>query len=704
MITCPKCNRELSDDVKFCNGCGCPVPETTFCPNCGEQAIAGFAFCRKCGAPIAEAPVAEPPAAADEKKKKFPKKAIIFGGIGVAAVAVLVIVIALILGGKAKNNYFLYLKENELFFTDLKKNGEPHQLTSELLSDTDISTDELIYSSVQIGRCTYMSKDGKYIFFPDKLGDSKTGFSLYYKEVSDLDEKAVKIDSDIRVYAVNDSATLVTYRKGSEGELYRYNIRKGSKEKLASEVANFAVSEDGRTVIYINFENSIYVRYDGDKKEKLASEVSVPLYITEDLSAVYYMKDGSLYKQVVGGDKEKISSDVCKVLGIYESGEVYYLTERSEKIGISDYVIDDMKDADASVTEPGYPMYPEEPSYPYWEDYDTDEEYNAAYDEYEAAYDAWEAECERLEAEYNAAVEAYRAKLLRDELRKDLNEITLSKTAYSLCFYDGSGSSVVTDAYYRKLEQAEDAPVLFYSAYKPTEPEKVKLSELENAKEVEGAVSDAMFSSYEKYIAVGGNATVFEEKKEADELYININSSGTAIYYIDNIQNGKDFGELYCIKVSDGVPGTAELYDSDVCVNGCFFLSDTEFVYYKDMNDDKGELYINGNHIDSDVGAYRVGSVSDGGKTVYYTDWDDDKNYGTLKIYDGKESVKISDDVHGIVITPEGSILYLYDYSDKHSTGELYEWFDGKTRKIDDDVTCLLVFFEYDYRGLIYGE
>lgn len=28
MITCPKCNKELSDDTKFCDGCGAQIFET----------------------------------------------------------------------------------------------------------------------------------------------------------------------------------------------------------------------------------------------------------------------------------------------------------------------------------------------------------------------------------------------------------------------------------------------------------------------------------------------------------------------------------------------------------------------------------------------------------------------------------------------------------------------------------------------------
>lgn len=95
MIKCPKCNKELSNDTKFCDGCGAQIFETIFCPNCGKQTSTEFAFCQSCGVSITEAPAEEKPVAAPVEKKKFPKKAIMFGGIGVAVVAVLILVISL---------------------------------------------------------------------------------------------------------------------------------------------------------------------------------------------------------------------------------------------------------------------------------------------------------------------------------------------------------------------------------------------------------------------------------------------------------------------------------------------------------------------------------------------------------------------------------------------------------------------------------
>jgi len=70
-----------------------------------------------------------------------------------------------------------------------------------------------------------------------------------------------------------------------------------------------------------------------------------------------------------------------------------------------------------------------------------------------------------------------------------------------------------------------------------------------------------------------------------------------------------------------------------------------------------------------------------------------------LKIYDGKETTKIAEDVNTFTVAPDGQILYLYDYSINYSKGELYEWYKGKTRKIDDDVACIIPVIDDDYKG-----
>lgn len=715
MIVCPKCNRQLEDGTKFCDSCGAQIVETIFCPNCGKQTSTEFAFCQNCGASITEKSAEDQPATSPAKKKKLPKKAILIGGIGVVVIAVLITAFSLLFrsGGKSEENYALYLKDKEIFFTDLKKDSAAWQLTSRLIDGGSISNEELAEAGSILGLYTYMSDNGKYLFFPDKIGDHDGGFSLYYKEVDNPDADAVKIDSGVQAYSVNTDATIVTYLKGEEGGLYQYKIAEDVKDKITSDVKNFAVSDKGDKIVYINSEHSIYLKNADKEKEKIASDVSSLEYVSEDLTTVYYIKEDALYKQVDGEDKVKIASDVYDVIKIYESGEIYYSTSETETISLMSYVTDDMKDADASITEPTYPNYPNSPSSPSWWDYDTYEEYEAAYAAYEAAYEEWEETCDRLETEYYEVRDAYLAKLSRDEMRDRLEEATLENTSYSLYFFDGAEKKLISNSfiggyyyyndtyYYSDYTVASDAPVIIYAAFNQSDIGKVKFSEIESIYEIEVLVKAALFSSNERYIAVKSTDTIIEQEKEAREF--RINDSGTVVYYIDDIPDEKGNGELYCISISDDTAGKPEVYDNDVYTGYCYFVSDSEFVYFKDYKDGKGELYINKNRIDFDVKAGSVKFYAKLSKVVYFIDWNSEKEYGTLKVYDGKESVKIADDVHNCSATLDGRILYLCDYSLNYYKGDLYEWAKGETRKLDDDVACVLPILDGRYRGLAYG-
>lgn len=55
-----------------------------------------------------------------------------------------------------------------------------------------------------------------------------------------------------------------------------------------------------------------------------------------------------------------------------------------KNVNLSDYVIDDMAEADQALTEPEYPNYPD------YSDYDSDEEYDEAVEAYEDAWDEYD--------------------------------------------------------------------------------------------------------------------------------------------------------------------------------------------------------------------------------------------------------------------------------------------------------------------------
>ena len=669
MLICPKCKKQLEDGTTFCDGCGTKLPETIFCPNCGKQTSTEFDFCQSCGASVTEKSAVKKTDLL-KKLKSIPKKWL---AISTGALAVIILVISLItiFAGGSGLNYTLYLKDDEIFFNDFSDNS--WQITTRFFNDSDEISDSYMddYASSISQYCT-LSDDGKILFFPDKIDDNSEGISLYYRFLNKPEADAIKISSDITSYSVNKKATVVTYKKGEDGVLYQYNIKKDSTEKISSDVTSYRVSEDGKTIYYLNTEDGLYVQYIGKDREKLDSDVEKISYVTEDSNTIYYVKEGSLYRKNGSKDKEKIASDVSSVLKIYETGEVYFLKSEEGESSLLNYVYDDMKDTDASM------IMPQEPSAPSWGYYDTTAEYEAAYSQYESDY-----------TDYLNAYDAYRNKLVRDELREQLSGRTLEQSNAQLCYYNGKEVVTVTDGYSDYTTYASLSPVIIFKVFNQASFEKVKLSEIVSIYDIEELVEAALYSSSEQYIAIGAEITLLEQTGSKS---FRITAEGDVVYYIDDIPEGKEYGDLYQIKISKGKVGDAELYDSDVSTSSMYFVAEDQLMYFKDVNNDdyRGELYINKTKIDYDVRLYTVSYIEETKTVVYFTDWNDEKDYGTLKAYVKDKSTKISDDVHSYELSSNGDILYLYDYSTTYYKGDLYVYKKGKTNKIDTDVVAIL--------------
>lgn len=707
MSTCPKCNKQLEEGTKYCDTCGAQIFETIFCPNCGEQTSSEFAFCQKCGAAITEE--AESPVDASKVtkgKRRFlqgiPKKLLMFGGIGIIALVIAVVAVFKLSDGGSKDSYGLYLKDGEIVYTDYSENGA-FEITSRLVNGETISSSELAGERALLGSFIAFSDDGKRIFYPDRIEDNSNGITLYCRDINKPEKEPIKIDSEVTKYAINGDGTKVVYEKGAEGVLYIHDLTE--KKKIASGVLFFAVSEDFSKIGYQDDENNFYIWYADKEAVKVASNVSSMQYMSPDFSTIYYVKDGGLYKQVEGNEEaEKIASDVSRVISILNSGEVYYTKAESTEVTLMDYVEDDMASSDADVTKPESPDYPEAPDYPYWRwDYDSDEEYEAAKAQYEIDYEEYQTICDQMREEYNTAYAAYEAKHDRDILRENLQDQKTESTEYTLYYYNGSEETVITDALVDEWEvtYVRTKPVMVISVYNQSDIQKVKLSEISSYDEVSDLVDAALYSSSEKYVVVGSTMSILEQ---TDAKNIRLSSDGNIIYYLDDVSEG-GVGDIYKATISDGQVGKPEMYDSDVSNSDVTITEDDSLVYYKNVDNEayKGDLFINGQEIDYDVALWNITFWDDA--VLYYTDWNAEKSYGTLKMYKDGTNTKIADDVSDVEITNNDDIVYLYDYSVKYYTGTLYLYNNGKPKKIDDDVVAIIAISDSAIRGgYYYGE
>lgn len=669
MVTCPKCGKKLEDGSKFCDDCGAKIVETIFCPNCGARTSTEFAFCQECGAAIGGDAGKE--SGGQDQKKAPPKKALLIGGAVVAVVAVIAIVMSLMGGGgKSGKNYAFYLKDGEINYTDFSKGG-PREVSERLLNGDSVEGE--VYASMEYSLNNMIAVRGDTVFYPDRSDLAGYGYldrvSLYYKDLRKADAEGTKIDSDIVRYKVNGAGTLVTYMKGAEGVLYQHNLK--DKTKIASDVSDFWVSDDGKTVAYLDIDSSLYL-WNGEK-EKLATDIGMIYHVSKDLSTFYYTREGALYVQKAGADREKIANDVTTAF-IYESGEVYYVVARSEQVKLSEYINDPDAAGDAAMTRPAEPQYPN-----YWDYLGDEAGYQAALAQYNSEY-----------AAYQAAYELYRAKENRDRIRERLADTTVDNDVASLFYYDGTSSVMVTESMAGPASMASNAAVAVVQIYEQSDVTKINLSDVSNISDMQNMVQEALYSAVSYYVAVGTELTQLEQEK-AFSFYCC--EDGSKIAFLDEMSSDNDYGELYVVNIDkNGKVGSPERYDSDVNPYTVIFLSDGSLRYFKDVDHEnsKGDLYLNKSQVDYDVYLYNLTYHSDSSTIYYYSDWSYDRSEGTLKFYNGKETTKVADDVHAMGFTANDQLLYLNDFSSRSCKGTLYLYNSKGAEKIDDDVSCIL--------------
>lgn len=679
MLTCPKCGNPLDARAKFCSACGAPVPVEAS----AEHAPAPANIVPEMS--DAEAYVAALP---DTKEKLRPsRRTLLFGGVGLVCVALVALLAVLLANrGSDEQNYALYLKNDEIFYTDFSKDSA-FQISQVLGKSYDGDFSDISYL---LGDYCYMTKDGKLLFYPEQIAGSDIGVTLCYRQVQNEKEEPVKVDSDVRYYAVNDKATLVTYMKGSEGALYQYDIKKGEKSKIYNAITTFEVSPDGQKIYFSDKENSLYFWTSGKDPQKLSGNVTENFQVCDDFAAVYYNENGSLYKKAEGKEAEKLASNVSKILLTYDTGEVYYLKAKSDASGsLLDFVQDDMKDIDATMTEPQMPTMPR------YFDYPSTEAYRAAFEQYKSDY-----------KQYWQAKEDYWTKSVRDNLRNGLAEVQLPESQCTLCFFDGKQEKVVSESFvYSEYEQlqyydcSENTPVLVFRSLDAQKMPSIKLSEVDSIYDAQEAISDGLEEAQQFVLAVGATAT---ELQTSQTTGFTLTADGKTLYYVDNLKQGELSGELYKVSISGTVPGEPELYDSDVYAYD-FYDFGGKPLYYKNFSDDKCDMYLDKEIIDYDVSYRNMAVDAENGKILYLCDWSYDDPVGTLKLFNGKAPEKIADDVYTYTLMPNGNVLYLCNYDTVYKKGELHLYKNGESEKLEDDVQEIIYCYQNRYSPALKG-
>ena len=559
----------------------------------------------------------------------------ISSGLKTIALILLMSVVALTLfscgGDTAKrDNVAFFLKDNEIYFKDLSLEGGMQQLSSNLIGDA--SEDELLVLADTLSLYTYVSNDGKYVFFPDLIDFDQEGFGIFCQELDNPESKPIKIDSEIQYYTVNDSSDTVTYLKSDEQNLYQYDIENNKSTKIASNIDKMKISADGKKLIYSDKDGNIYAKYEDAENEKITSKAEDTYFVSADYSTVYYLKNDAIYKYIKDKSNEKIIDGVYGIISVYETGQIYYLTTRK----LIEFVIDDVSD-DPYISPDGTNSY-------------------------------YEKIMEKLRAE------------------------EATEGPYNLYFYNGETSTLITDSFSDFIGLSENSGYIAYNNFIMKNFQKIPLSTISSASQPIDKLRE--FTTYDERrtacLTYQGNQTELTAKVKIENVIFD--KSGKTVYYTDSLDYDLQC-EIYKITVNeDGQLSEAELFDKKVYTENIQIINGDRLLYYKSVDIDGASLYIDGKLIDEYVTLGGATAFFEDTDVYYLTFWDNTKMSGTLKVYNGEEVIKISDNVMRCVVSKSKRALYLADYSLKYYCGSLYEWYDGESRKLQEDVTYIFSF------------
>lgn len=597
---------------------------------------------------------------------------------------------------KVVKDTIIFFEDKEIYYAKIGKEDKKQQVTTDLFTNSNL--DETYVLSL-VATSTYISPDGKKIFYPDKIDLENyydDGFNIYCRSTTNWEEEPIKIDSNVLSYCINENASIVTYVK--DGCLYQNNFEE--RTKIDSEISQIYLSEDCKTFIYSNYDGDIYTwNSELGEKNKLATN-SIITYVSDDLSTIYYLSDydssedsyyceGTLYRFQINGEKEKIDTNVFGVCD-GSTDNLFYVTVAQKEINVFDaYFNDDTIDSDNYIL-------------------------NADYDE--SGFD-------NISDWYDALDIAE----IRQAIREDF-DYTENETIFTLKCYDAKAnkSNVVLEnfEYYSDWDISNGIAAIISSS---KNIEKINMSYFDlyttedlRISDIDEMINEAITYTFNTYSYSNGKLSTIVEGT-SNEPKCGVCDNNILVLGFDTEDN-----KLYSYSCEADGSLEKSVYDDDVDDFRVFTDKNKSYVItLKNENEEKEthDLYINKELIDYDVSdslCYELYNEIEEfddldcpillGFSSYYSNM---KNYlyitdincdfldysekvdFTLKYKGDGKPIKIADDVDDGILLPDKSILYLSDYSFTSYYGTLTRYLNGEKTKISDDCNGLIPIFTY---------
>lgn len=588
--------------------------------------------------------------------KIFTKKNMLIGGVALGLVVVIAagaITIPKIFTGGSGSKFegVLYLKDHDLSI-NYKNKKESFQIDKLDEDYSDISAT--------------LSSDSKYLFYLDN-------YTLYRTDISKkkFDTPSEKISASVSNYSINPNGTQAVFLT-TDRKLYTSDIKE--KNKIDSQVSYFYTTENLDKIYYVsNDNNDLYYYENGKETTKIANDVNIK-YISKDLSTIYYVSDDNLYFLKTGSEPQKLdlklndesstsssSSSTSSYSSYYESSyssslndtfsyfklyavndkTFFYLCPTEITLNIIDYIDDDMAETDKALTKPNY---------------------NDS--KYKNNYSAYYKDCEE-----------YDNKTYRDDLREKTITISTNKLFYfngtSSVEISGNVESVYSVDANDKPNAVSDKVAYFETDYSSV-GKVVKMSDV--AANVfrmsEGEITEKILPKYNLKYSSGNQGVEIvssDNISEYDAIQLSEDSKTLCYLYDDALYKT----DVSSDKVGEPVKTLDDIKSFTIQDNKIISLDKDDTLYLDDVK--VADDAYNFNYIDG---------------TLYYAQDAVSSSY-TLMKFNGKESVKISDDVSLYNVIDDNNIYLLSDYNSNNYSGDLLRYNGKDTETIDTDVTYL---------------
>jgi hypothetical protein len=649
--------------------------EKMYCEKCGAKLEKNAAFCGSCGAPAGTAPTggrqsapyaqagqtayAAPPAPAAQQagggftptyRRRKPIVPVVIIAVVAAALLVWIFVFGgpgggLPFGGGAGDRIF-YTVNNDVYCNS--PNGDKSERITEDGGYVNEGGEGVQFSLVYNGGAV-TDDSGKKIVYLDNYDSNDSTYDLYLKDMNKPDEEPKKIDSGFSYdsYHVAGDFKSVVYTVNST--LYFSDFE--DREKIDSDVRNFAASEDNSVIAYdLTDDEGSYLYKDGESR-KLDSN-SYLLDYNRELSVIllYEDSDGDSGDDVAsivlnGGEAQKLASGPDISIGSIADDGTFYFTV-SDKISMLDYLVNDMGgDGDYYL----------------------------------------------------------------DEYRSE-DSSTWSYDLKSLYYFNGRESlKVAEDVSGSSLWIYNDSPKSFLT-YNVVDMDRMGALNLSNV--VDGTLSlsgwfyDEIAKNGESFLSVSGAEGVSLGQGALATAYYSDYEKNWLAYKFDEKEDG--VGDLCKVKIAKGA--VPEKVDDDIY--GVEFVTPGgDIAYIKDVNKGDGDLCINGKRIDSDVApGSALAFKSEGYKNYYYLcdyDWTDQA--GVLKTVRGDKGEEIAADVHSFYSAGDGKMFVIRDWRTSRYNGDIVRLNGKDDVRIDSGVSGIIRIapaasdLSPDYLGSGYG-